>query len=572
MILFKVVRWRNLLSTGNTFTEVKLNEAASTLIVGENGAGKSTFIEAISFALYGKPFRKINKPQLLNAINGKNLLVEIEFAIGKKEYLVRRGIKPNVFEIFVDGSLLNQEAKSGDYQDVLEKNILKLSHKSFSQIITLGASTFVPFMQLPAQARRDFIEDLLDIQIFSTMNNLLKTRIQDNKDALKDANTQLALCEQKIDLNKKHIESLRQNNEGLIALKQSKIDQHVTMVDMALDEIEKFSTKIEELKISIGDEQSITDRLNKVTKLHSELKFKLTDHNKHIKFLHTHDHCPTCTQDINPVFKEENLNTKIASAEELDTALTKLSEEQAKINVRMKEIVDTDNQISDYNAEITDCNNKIRMYQKYNSELQKEIEALRNNQTKVETDAVDLNNAKKELKDVHTLIEELTENRSLLGTAAVLLKDGGIKTKIIKQYVPVINKLINKYLAAMDFFVQFELDENFDEKIKSRFRDEFSYASFSEGEKMRINLSLLFAWRAVAKLRNSASTNLLIMDEVFDSSLDTSGTDEFFKILNSVTADTNVFIISHKGASLMDKFTNIIRFEKQRNFSVMVVE
>jgi len=572
MILFKVVRWRNLLSTGNTFTEVKLNEAASTLIVGENGAGKSTFIEAISFALYGKPFRKINKPQLLNAINGKNLLVEIEFAIGKKEYLVRRGIKPNVFEIFVDGSLLNQEAKSGDYQDVLEKNILKLSHKSFSQIITLGASTFVPFMQLPAQARRDFIEDLLDIQIFSTMNNLLKTRIQDNKDALKDANTQLALCEQKIDLNKKHIESLRQNNEDLIDIKHGKIYEHETLIETANAEIDKISEQIDDLRLNIGDEQSVTDRMGKIVTLHSELKFKLTDHNKHIKFLNTYDHCPTCAQDIDPNFKTETLNTKIASAEELDVALSKLSQEQDKVNARMVEIVKIGNQISQLNAEIVDRNNKIRMYQKYNQELYKEIEKLRNTQTKVETDAVDLNKAKKELKDVHTLIEELTENRSLLGTAAVLLKDGGIKTKIIKQYVPVMNKLINKYLAAMDFFVQFELDESFDEKIKSRFRDEFSYASFSEGEKMRIDLALLFTWRAVAKLRNSASTNLLIMDEVFDSSLDTSGTDEFFKILSSVTADTNVFIISHKGASLMDKFTNIIRFEKKRNFSVMVVE
>ena len=312
--------------------------------------------------------------------------------------------------------------------------------------------------------------------------------------------------------------------------------------------------------------------MGKIVTLHSELKFKLTDHNKHIKFLNTYDHCPTCAQDIDPNFKTETLNTKIASAEELDVALSKLSQEQEKVNARMVEIVKIGNQISQLNAEIVDRNNKIRMYQKYNQELYKEIEKLRNTQTKVETDAVDLNKAKKELKDVHTLIEELTENRSLLGTAAVLLKDGGIKTKIIKQYVPVMNKLINKYLAAMDFFVQFELDESFDEKIKSRFRDEFSYASFSEGEKMRLDLAILFTWRAVAKLRNSVSTNLLIMDEVFDSSLDTSGTDEFFKILSSVTADTNVFIISHKGASLMDKFTNIIRFEKKRNFSVMVVE
>lgn len=570
MIIFKYVRWRNLLSTGNAFTEVKLNDAASTLIIGENGSGKSTFIEAISFALYGKPFRKINKPQLLNSINGKNLVVEIEFSIGKKEYLIRRGIKPGIFEIYVDGSLLNQEASARDYQDVLEKNILKLSHKSFSQIITLGASTFVPFMQLPAHSRREFIEDLLDIQIFSTMNVILKNRIQDNKDALKDANTKLALCEQKIELNKKHIESLRQNNEGLIALKQSKIDEHAILVDLASDEIDQFSNKIEELKSSISDEQSISERLNKVTTLHSELKFKLTDHNKHIKFLHTHDHCPTCTQDIDPGFKKENLNTKIASAEELDAALTKLSEEQVKINARMKEIVAIGNQISAHNAEITDRNNKIRMYQKYNGELQKEMDGLRKTQARVETEAVDLNAAKKELKDVQSSIEQLTDDRTLLGTAGILLKDGGIKTKIIKQYVPVMNKLINKYLAAMDFFVQFELDENFDEKIKSRFRDEFSYASFSEGEKMRIDLALLFTWRAVSKLRNSASTNLLIMDEVFDSSLDTSGTDEFFKILSSVTADTNVFIISHKGDQLFDKFSNIIRFEKQKNFSVRV--
>jgi len=570
MIIFKYVRWRNLLSTGNAFTEVKLNDAASTLIIGENGSGKSTFIEAISFALYGKPFRKINKPQLLNSINGKNLVVEIEFSIGKKEYLIRRGIKPGIFEIYVDGSLLNQEANARDYQDVLEKNILKLSHKSFSQIITLGASTFVPFMQLPAHARREFIEDLLDIQIFSTMNVILKNRIQGNKDALKDANTKLALCEQKIELNKKHIESLRQNKEGLITLNQSKIDEHTILVDTASNEIDEFSNKIEALKSSISDEQSITGRLNKVTSIHSELKFKLTDHNKHIKFLHTHDHCPTCTQDIDPVFKKENLNTKIASAEELDVALTKLSEEQVKINARMKEIVAIGNQISEYNAEITDRNNKIRMYQKYNGELQKEMDGLRKTQARVETEAVDLNAAKKELKDVQSSIEQLTDDRTLLGPAGILLKDGGIKTKIIKQYVPVMNKLINKYLAAMDFFVQFELDENFDEKIKSRFRDEFSYASFSEGEKMRIDLALLFTWRAVSKLRNSASTNLLIMDEVFDSSLDTSGTDEFFKILSSVTADTNVFIISHKGDQLFDKFSNIIRFEKQKNFSVRV--
>lgn len=570
MILFKKVRWKNLLSTGNAFTEIELNKSPSTLIVGENGSGKSTFIEAISFALYGKPFRKINKPQLVNSINNKQLLVEIEFSIGKKEYLVRRGLKPAVFEIIVDDVLLNQEASARDYQEVLEKNILRLTHKSFSQIITLGSSTFIPFMQLPAQMRREFIEDLLDIQIFSTMNVILKNRIQENKDNLQECLNKIALCEQKIELNKKHIETLKQNNEELIEIKQSKINEHAFMIDEAFAKIEEYTTKINELAPHIDEEEKIRKRMKSVAKLRSELVYKLEDINKHINFFENHDHCPTCTQEISDEFKEQNVSCKKTKSQEVHEAVEKLEQEENLISEKLEAIGAVHDEITNHNAEITDCNNKIRMYQKYNIELQKEIDTLKTKQKKIETDSTDLNASKAELKELQKMQESYTNTRTVLNTAALLLKDGGIKTKIVKQYVPIMNKLINKYLAAMDFFVQFELDENFNEKIKSRFRDEFSYASFSEGEKMRIDLSLLFTWRAVSKLRNSASTNLLIMDEVFDSSLDSGGTEEFFKILNGVTADTNVFIISHKGDQLFDKFSNIIKFEKQKNFSTKV--
>ena len=570
MIIFKTVRWKNLLSTGNNFTEVVLNESPSTLIIGENGSGKSTFIEAISFALYGKPFRKINKPQLVNSINNKNLIAEIEFQIGSKEYLIRRGLKPAIFEIYIDGNLLNQEAAIRDYQEILEKNILRLTHKSFSQIITLGSSTFIPFMQLPAHMRREFIEDLLDIQIFSTMNVLLKNRIQENKDNMNDCVSKIALCEQKIDINKKHIDSIRQNNEDMVVIKENKIKEHLYMIDEVSSFIEATEESITELLCVVEDGPKLSTRLKKIVSLRNDLKYKITDCKNHIDFFEKHDNCPTCSQDIESNFKNKTIETRTKRNNELATALDQLSEEEAKLDEKITEVNKWRNRITELNADITDYNNKISMYNKYNMELQKEVETLKIVQKKIDADATELNKAKAELKDIQKLQESLTTNRVLLGTAAMLLKDGGIKTKIIKQYVPIMNKLINKYLAAMDFFVQFELDENFNEKIKSRFRDEFSYASFSEGEKMRIDLSLLFTWRAVAKLRNSASTNLLIMDEVFDSSLDSTGTEEFFKILSSVAADTNVFIISHKGDQLFDKFSNIIRFEKVKNFSMKV--
>ena len=423
---------------------------------------------------------------------------------------------------------------------------------------------------MPAHLRREFIEDLLDIQIFSTMNVLLKGRIQTNKDALLTCASSIALCDQKIELNKKHIDSLKQNSEELIEIKNNKINEHNFMVDEVTKTIQVTAEKIEDLVPTVEDEKKLSTRLKKVSSLQTELKYKVTDCSKHIDFFENNDECPTCTQNIEAGIKSHKLEEGRNKTKELTDALTQLADEETKVSDSLKVIAENQKTITFLNAEILDCNNKIRMYQKYNAELQKEVDTLKAQQQKIETDSTDLNASRAELRELQTVKEDLTGSRTLLGTAAILLKDGGIKTKIIKQYVPVMNKLINKYLASMDFFVQFELDENFDEKIKSRFRDEFSYGSFSEGEKMRIDLALLFTWRAVAKLRNSASTNLLIMDEVFDSSLDATGMEEFFKIIKSVGADTNVFIISHKGDQLFDKFSNIIKFEKTKNFSMRV--
>jgi len=567
VIIFKKVRWQNLLSTGNAFTEINLCDSPSTLIVGENGSGKSTFIEAISFALYGKPFRKINKPQLVNSINKKNLVAEIEFSIGSKEYLVRRGINPVVFQIFIDGNMINQEAAAKDYQEMLEKNILKLTHKSFSQIITLGTSTFIPFMQLPAQQRREFIEDLLDIQIFTTMNVLLKEKVQKNKSEIVEVNHSIDMLQQKIELSKKHIESMRQNNQSLIAQKMDKINYNNSMIEELDKELGKLEASQMTKRWAASEGINLAARKKKLVQIKSDLQSKSNNIVEHLEFFKEHDNCPTCTQDISTDFKDNFSNKNNQTISEINEAINKLSVDIKELEVKLDGIRVIKEEIESINQSISGTALKIDIYQKQVVDLLAEKVELETKSEKIDTEANDETSFVHELEEKEKLKEELIHTRSLLNVAAQLLKDGGIKTKIIKQYVPIINKLINKYLASMDFFVQFELDENFNEKLRSRFRDEFSYGSFSEGEKMRIDLALLFTWRAVSKLRNSASTNLLIMDEVFDSSLDTSGTEEFFKILSGVASDTNVFIISHKGDALADKFSNIIKFEKQKNFS-----
>ena len=567
MIHFKKLRYQNILSTGNQFTEIDLNRSSSTLIIGENGAGKSTFIEALTFALYGKPFRNINKPQLMNAITGKGLLVELEFTIGKKDYMVRRGMKPNIFEIWLNGEMMNQNAGARDYQEYLEKNILKLNFKSFSQIVVLGSANYVPFMQLPAMQRRSVVEDLLDIQIFSIMNSLLKDKQAQNRSDITDLEYQIDLCEQKIELHSKHINTLKANNDELIAQKQQKIAEHQGAIDLLSIDTETLSEKLDELNNQIADHQKIATRKSKLTQMESTLEDRIRKLNKEIQFFHDHDNCPTCKQGIDHDFKSDTIQKREAKSQEVTEALSKLESEIQSANTRLEEIQSLNKQITSLNAKITDHNQQIGFYQRYIRDLDKEIEGLREQASKIDTESEDTSKFIQELNNHKKQKETLSRQKSVQDVASHLLKDTGIKTKIIKQYVPIMNKLINKYLASMDFFVNFELDEQFNETIKSRFRDDFSYASFSEGEKMRIDLSLMFTWRAIAKLRNSASTNILIMDEVFDSSLDSSGTEEFLKILESLTQDSNVFIISHKGDQLFDKFHSVIKFEKHANFS-----
>lgn len=569
MIIFKKIRWRNFLSTGNTFTEIDFLRNKSTLIVGENGAGKSTILDALCFALYGKPFRKINKPQLLNSINQKNLEVEIEFCIGKHEYKVVRGMKPTVFEIYQNGNVINQNAESREYQEMFEKNILKLNYKSFSQIVILGSASFVPFMQLSAAHRREVIEDLLDIQIFSTMNGLLKDKVSTNKSDIVDNDFNIRSLAEKIELHKKHVDSLKQNNDELVQQKKDKIAEYEQLIKDLNEKINERKTHSDGLNEEVQQLQKLRDEDRDIRELYRKMYDKSVKLIKENNFYKDNDNCPTCKQGISHDFKDHVLNDNDGAISEIGRGLSKLDSKLRKIQEKITAYSASFETQQTLQTQITEHNNSITVYNEFINGLNREIYQLENNTKHIDAGNEEIKDLKTKLKECIALKESLIEDRRTLDVASLLLKDTGIKTKIIKQYVPVMNKLINKYLASMDFFVNFELNENFEETIKSRFRDEFSYESFSEGEKMRIDLALLFTWRAIAKLRNSASTNLLIMDEVFDSSLDNSGTDEFLKIIQSIVHDTNIFIISHKGDQLYDKFHSVVRFEKHKNFSRM---
>jgi len=567
MITFHKLRWKNFLSTGNVFTEVELDKNKTTLIVGENGAGKSTILDALTFVLFGKPFRKINKPQLINSITQKNMAVEIEFSISSARYKIVRGVKPTVFEVYQNDKLLNQSAEMKDYQEILEKQILKVNFKSFCQVVVLGSATFQPFMQLPGGQRREIIEDILDLQIFTRMNSLLKDKVLINQSEISQCNSEKKIIEEKIKLSKEHLLELQNNNEQLILEKKSRVEETDIQINSLNEKYWVFENKRKELVESIADEESLTKKSQKLSSLKHQIQAKRAIIENDISFFKKHENCPTCTQAISSEFREQAVSNKTNEIETIDSGLEQLIKQYEETNARLSEIMNINSEINEQRMEINSVKTKISSLIEYRDSLELEIKNI--SKKNVEIDDGKIGDFEKELAGYNKKYVDFIEDRNVLTAAGTLLKDGGIKSRIIKQYVPVINKLINKYLSAMDFFVQFELNEEFNETIKSRFRDEFSYASFSEGEKMRINLAILFTWRSVAKLRNSVSTNLLIMDEVFDSSLDGNGTEEFLKLLNNLTLESNTFIISHKGDQLFDKFEKVIKFEKHKNFSRM---
>ena len=568
MITFKKVRWKNFLSTGNYFLEVELDRNPTTLIVGENGSGKSTVLDALCFVLFNKPFRQISKGQLINSINMGSTVVEIEFIIQKNHFKVIRGMKPTIFEIYCNGRMMNQDANALDTQKILEQQILKLNYRSFTQVVILGSSTFVPFMQLRSKDRREVVEDILDIKIFSLMNFLLKHKVKEVSEELKSIEYEFRITKEKIDLQSKYIEDIKKNKVKLIEEKVSLVNETKSV---KLEESKRVDALNEEVKIlqpKVSNKQEIKNSIREYHKMEAKLSNRIDENERQKKFFEENETCPVCTQDIESELKKKKIEEKHNRIKELHSGIEKL-----KVELKSKENILNDvelllKQIREKEVEIAKSCASITHMQKLIMSTEKDISNYKKGEVS-EEDKAKLTRLSERCKIQEEQITKLREDKFYVDVARNLLMDTGIKTKIINKYLPIMNKLINGYLTSMDFYVNFTLDNNFNETIKSRHRDEFSYSSFSEGEKMRIDLALLFTWRAVAKMKNSTNTNLLILDEIFDSSLDTTGTDDFLKILHTF-ADQNVFVISHKGDTMFDKFRSVIKFEKQRNFSKLL--
>ena len=567
MLIFRTVTWRNFLSTGNATTTLNLDSNDSTLIVGKNGEGKSTMLDALTFALFGKPFRDVNKNQLINSINKKNCEVTVEFELNARSYKIIRGIKPNIFEIYCDGQLINQDAALKDYQKVLEQQILRLNYKTFTQVIILGSSSFVPFMQLPQGQRREVIEDILDIRIFSVMNQLLKEKMAKTKESISAIETEIRIIAEQAKSQQRILETMQGAKDKSVKAIQDKIQANKTEIQNRVALLETLHAKHKKLAAQLPDSNKLKKDHELIQKNWSKYE-ALTDQLDDQMAFFDADTCPACQQNIEHTHKDTILTDMLTKKEEYLASMATIKAAQEKLTKTMTDTNELARQITDLSIETSTETNAIYMLNTTNTELEKELAQ--------ENESGDIVGEKEKLKQIasNALNKnlnkiDLARNQKIEEASSALLKDTGIKTAIIREYLPIMNKLINKYLTAMDFFVHFELDEGFNEVIKSRHRDEFTYASFSEGEKQKIDLALLFAWRQIAKMKNSVNTNLLIMDEIFDSSLDTAGTEMLMNLLYELPQGHNVFVISHKGDVLVDKFENVVKFEKKNEFSVI---
>ena len=569
MIIFKTVRYKNFLSTGQQFIEIQLDRAPATLVVGENGAGKSTMLDALCFGLFQRPFRNIKKDQLINSINEKECVVEVEFTVGKKDYKIIRCIKPNKFEIWCNGDMLNQDAAVRDYQKHLEQQILKLNFRSFTQVVILGNASFVPFMQLKARYRRQVVEEILDIEIFSKMNLMFREKQKSQDEVIKQADFDYQMLDSKIDTQKKHIDEISQNNLESIDTKKLEIEKSNLDIKNYQKDIDDTMIEKAKLQKQILDEVAVNTRYKKLHTMEAKLENTCSKHKKDLKFFETYDDCPTCQQAIDSAFKSQMIDKKKSKVDEIESGMQQLEKEITTTETRLKKINDTMVLIREQELLVNRFQTSINEIQKYIAKINSEIEELSDEKFSSGVATGELSQLQENLTQADLDKKKYKEEKLYIDTARVLMQDTGIKTKIIKQYLPIMNQYINKNLADMDFFVNFTLDEEFNETIKSRHRDVFNYHSFSEGEKLRIDLAILFTWREIAKLKNSTNTNLLILDEIFDSSLDSSGTDEFMRILNSTMEKENVFVISHKGDTLIDKFPRVMKFEKYKNFTRM---
>ena len=569
MVIFHKISWRNFLSTGNTPIEINLRESPTTLIIGKNGSGKSTILDALCFALFNKPYRIIKKDQMINTINNADSIVEVYFSIGPKAYKVRRGIKPNIFEIYQDGELINQNASGVDYQKYLEQNILKLNYRSFCQVVILGSSSYEPFMKMRASYRRDVIEEILDIKVFASMNLLLRSKQQELTKDITTLRHSVDLIENKVNLQEQHYNDLSKRDTDQIDIKQKDIDKAQNDKRDYMFRIESLNKEITQNQLQIADKTKVSAKMTQLQKLEAKIDQNLKTHKKALKFFEENKNCPTCTQDIKEEFRQDKIDEERRAVVKLQDGYKQLLSEITKQEEKISNFDKVSERIRNIETNVAKLNTSIDELKRYSDRLEDEIEKLRIEDTSGLNIKEEIVRLKQELVKTKEDRDKVIDEKKYIDILRQIVDDSGARAQIIKKYLPVMNKLINQYLQSMDFFVSFHLDEEFKETVRSRHMDTFNYNNFSEGEKMRIDLSLLFTWRSIAKMKNSVNTNLLILDEIFDSSLDGQGTDDFFKIVKGLTKE-NIYIISHKGDIMFDKFTNIIKFEKYQNFTRIV--